>query len=98
MLVVNGNFELRGLITVKDILKSSEHPNACKDDLGKLRVGAAVGVVVAGALMRDAVTSARGRRDEIGDSLQHALLLGVAAVTRLDVDVRPLRVLEPDRK
>ena len=38
------NFELRGLITVKDILKSSEHPNACKDQLGRLRVGAAVGV------------------------------------------------------
>jgi IMP dehydrogenase len=44
VLVVNGNFELRGLITVKDILKSSEHPNASKDDLGRLRVGAAVGV------------------------------------------------------
>ena len=42
--VVNKNFELRGLITVKDILKSSEHPNACKDKLGRLRVGAAVGV------------------------------------------------------
>ncbi|PZP56399.1 MAG: IMP dehydrogenase, partial [Azospira oryzae] len=44
VLVVNGNFELRGLITVKDILKSSEHPNACKDALGRLRVGAAIGV------------------------------------------------------
>jgi IMP dehydrogenase len=44
LLVVNDNFELRGLITVKDILKSSEHPNACKDELGRLRVGAAVGV------------------------------------------------------
>jgi IMP dehydrogenase len=44
VLVVNAAFELRGLMTVKDILKSSEHPNACKDDLGKLRVGAAVGV------------------------------------------------------
>src|SRR5688500_4541220 len=44
VLVVNKNFELRGLITVKDILKSSEHPNACKDPLGRLRVGAAVGV------------------------------------------------------
>jgi IMP dehydrogenase len=42
--VVNKNFELKGLITVKDILKSSEHPNACKDSLGRLRVGAAVGV------------------------------------------------------
>jgi IMP dehydrogenase len=44
VLVVNKNFELRGLITVKDILKSTEHPNACKDRLGRLRVGAAIGV------------------------------------------------------
>jgi len=44
VLVVNGDFELRGLITVKDILKSSEHPMACKDAQGNLRVGAAVGV------------------------------------------------------
>ncbi len=44
VLVVNGEFHLRGLITVKDILKSSEHPHACKDELGRLRVGAAIGV------------------------------------------------------
>ena len=44
VLVVNGDFELRGLITVKDILKSSEHPLASKDQLGRLRVGAAIGV------------------------------------------------------
>jgi IMP dehydrogenase len=44
VLVINGNFELRGLITVKDILKSSEYPNASKDELGRLRVGAAIGV------------------------------------------------------
>ena len=44
VLVVNEVFELRGLITVKDILKSKEHPNACKDEQGRLRVGAAVGV------------------------------------------------------
>jgi IMP dehydrogenase len=44
VLVVNESFELRGLITVKDILKSSEHPLASKDNLGRLRVGAAVGV------------------------------------------------------
>ena len=44
VLVVNKNFELRGLITVKDILKSTEHPEACKDSLGRLRVGAAIGV------------------------------------------------------
>jgi IMP dehydrogenase len=44
VLVVDDEFELRGLITVKDIQKSTEHPNACKDEHGKLRVGAAVGV------------------------------------------------------
>jgi IMP dehydrogenase len=44
VLVVNDAFELCGLMTVKDILKSTEHPNACKDSQGRLRVGAAVGV------------------------------------------------------
>jgi IMP dehydrogenase len=44
VLVVNAGFQLRGLVTVKDILKSSEHPFACKDEQGHLRVGAAVGV------------------------------------------------------
>ena len=44
VLVVNDKFELRGLITVKDITKSTQHPNASKDSLGKLRAGAAVGV------------------------------------------------------
>jgi IMP dehydrogenase len=44
VLVINDAFELRGLVTVKDIQKSSEHPLACKDDLGRLRVGAAIGV------------------------------------------------------
>ncbi len=44
ILVVNDDFALRGLITVKDIQKSSDFPNACKDEQGRLRVGAAVGV------------------------------------------------------
>ena len=44
VLVVDADFALRGLITVKDILKSTEHPQASKDEFGKLRVGAAVGV------------------------------------------------------
>jgi IMP dehydrogenase len=44
VLVIDDGFELRGLITVKDILKSTEHPAASKDVFGKLRVGAAVGV------------------------------------------------------
>ncbi|MBP0618749.1 IMP dehydrogenase [Cupriavidus consociatus] len=44
VLVVNQAFELRGLITVKDIQKAVENPLASKDDHGQLRVGAAVGV------------------------------------------------------
>ena len=44
VLVVDDNFELRGLITVKDIMKSHDHPFASKDAQGKLLVGAAVGV------------------------------------------------------
>ncbi|WP_321869832.1 IMP dehydrogenase [Paraburkholderia tropica] len=44
VLVVNDEFELRGLMTVKDITKQTEYPAACKDEQGKLRVGAAVGV------------------------------------------------------
>jgi IMP dehydrogenase len=44
VLVINDDFELKGLITVKDIQKSSDHPLACKDEKGRLRVGAAVGV------------------------------------------------------
>ena len=44
VLVVNDQFQLRGLITVKDIQKATEYPMACKDSHGRLRVGAAVGV------------------------------------------------------
>ncbi|MGD2112971.1 MAG: IMP dehydrogenase [Gammaproteobacteria bacterium] len=43
VLVINGEFKLRGMITVKDIQKSTDFPNACKDEQGRLRVGAAVG-------------------------------------------------------
>ena len=44
LLVVDQDFNLRGLITVKDIQKMIKYPNACKDALGRLRVGAAVGI------------------------------------------------------
>ncbi|HTV50048.1 MAG TPA: IMP dehydrogenase [Steroidobacteraceae bacterium] len=43
VLVVNGDHELRGMITVKDFQKATEFPRACKDEGGRLRVGAAVG-------------------------------------------------------
>ncbi|MBP6385883.1 MAG: IMP dehydrogenase [Pseudarcicella sp.] len=42
--IIDSNSKLIGLITYKDILKRKSHPNACKDSLGRLRVGAAVGV------------------------------------------------------
>jgi len=44
LLIVDKNFELRGLITIKDIEKKIKYPNACKDKHGRLRVGGAVGV------------------------------------------------------
>jgi IMP dehydrogenase len=44
LLVVDENFALKGLITIKDIEKVRKYPFACKDDLGRLRVGAAIGV------------------------------------------------------
>jgi IMP dehydrogenase len=44
LLVVNNQGELQGLITVKDIQKKEDYPNACKDNYGRLRVGAATGV------------------------------------------------------
>ncbi|MDH4273167.1 MAG: IMP dehydrogenase, partial [Candidatus Aminicenantes bacterium] len=44
ILMVDENFHLKGLITYKDILKRIQYPHAAKDDLGRLRVGAAVGV------------------------------------------------------
>jgi IMP dehydrogenase len=44
LLVVDSNGQLRGLITIKDIEKIKKYPNACKDSMGRLRVGAAIGV------------------------------------------------------
>lgn len=43
LLIVNERFELRGLMTVKDLQKAKDKPFACKDELGRLRVGAAIG-------------------------------------------------------
>ena len=50
VLVVDQAFHLRGLITVKDIFKRRMYPNACKDEHGRLRAGAAIGAL-AGALL-----------------------------------------------
>ncbi len=50
VLVINDSFHLRGLITVKDIQKSTDFPSACKDSVGHLRVGAAVGTEADGRI------------------------------------------------
>jgi IMP dehydrogenase len=44
LLVVDDSYALKGLITIKDIEKVRKYPNACKDEMGRLRVGAAIGV------------------------------------------------------
>jgi len=54
VLVVNDAFQLKGLVTLKDIRKAEDHPNASKDAMGQLRVGAAVGT---GADTEDRVTA-----------------------------------------
>ncbi len=66
VLVINDEFHLRGLITVKDIQKSTDFPNACKDSLGHLRVGAAVG------------TEADGRIDELVNAGIDVLIVDTA--------------------
>ncbi|MGB6977102.1 MAG: IMP dehydrogenase [Gammaproteobacteria bacterium] len=58
MLIVNDAFQLRGMITVKDILKAKMRPNACRDKAGQLRVGAAVGIGVDTDQRVDAVVKA----------------------------------------
>src|SRR5919204_556733 len=49
LLVVDRDYNLKGLITVKDIQKQIKYPNACKDSLGRLRVGAAIGAMKEGS-------------------------------------------------
>ncbi|NQV71208.1 MAG: IMP dehydrogenase [Pseudohongiella sp.] len=58
ILVVNKAFELRGLITLKDIRKSEDFPNACKDEQGRLRAAGAVGVGAESADRVDAIIEA----------------------------------------
>ncbi|MCB0277524.1 MAG: IMP dehydrogenase [Calditrichaeota bacterium] len=58
LLVVDARGNLKGLITVKDIQKKETYPNACKDQFGRLRVGAAVGVGEAGLKRAEALIKA----------------------------------------
>ena len=79
LLVVNDAGDLLGLITIKDIMKIKKYPNACKDDLGRLRVGAAVGVgpdrdarveaLVKAGVDVIAVDSAHGHAEAVVDSV-----------------------------
>jgi IMP dehydrogenase len=58
LLVVDDRYMLKGLITVKDIQKLVKYPNACKDSLGRLRVGAAIGVGKDGLARAEALVAA----------------------------------------
>ncbi len=58
LLVVDKEGRLKGLITIKDIMKLKKYPNACKDSLGRLRVGAAVGVGPEGLARAEALVNA----------------------------------------
>ncbi|MCL0042670.1 IMP dehydrogenase [Thermodesulfovibrionales bacterium] len=88
--IVDDEFNLKGLITVKDIEKKKKYPNACKDHLGRLRVGAAVGVG-ADAIERTAVLVKEGV-DVIAVDTAHghsnAVINMVKEIKRLyDIDV-----------
>src|SRR6266542_3912595 len=58
LLVVDDLYRLKGLITVKDIQKAIKYPNACKDSLGRLRVGAAIGTGKDGMARAEALVAA----------------------------------------
>src|SRR5207302_7678800 len=88
LLVVDRDFRLKGLITVKDIQKAVKYPNASKDSLGRLRVGAAVGVAKDTMARAEALVAAN----------VHALLVDTAhghAQGVLDI-VAALRTRFPD--
>jgi IMP dehydrogenase len=84
LLVVNDKYELKGLITVKDIQKKLKYPNAAKDDQGRLRVGAAIGAT--GDFMERAAELIRARVDVLSIDSAHGhssrVLEAVRAVKR----------------
>jgi IMP dehydrogenase len=69
LLVVDSNFNLKGLITVKDIQKKLEFPSAAKDDQGRLRVGAAIGAT--GDFLERVVELARVKADVLAIDTAH---------------------------
>ena len=66
LLVINDAYELKGLITVKDIFKQTTFPNAARDSAGRLRVGAAVGVGEGTEERVEALNQGRCRRHRRG--------------------------------
>ena len=77
VLVVNSKGKLSGLITVKDIMKQIEHPNACKDGQGRLRVGAAIGAT--GDYIERAAALVRAGVDLLALDTAHGHSRGVLA-------------------
>src|SRR5215472_8323534 len=69
LLVVDQDFNLKGLITVKDIQKKLEYPRAAKDDQGRLRVGAAVGAT--GDFLERAVEMSKAKADVLAIDTAH---------------------------
>jgi len=69
LLVVDQDFNLKGLITVKDIQKKLEYPNSAKDEQGRLRVGAAVGAT--GDFLERAVEMSRAKADVLAVDTAH---------------------------
>lgn len=80
ILVVNDKFQLRGLVTIKDVQKAKEKPNACKDASGRLCVGAAVGTSSSGRERVQALAEAEA--DVIIVDTAHAHSQGVLDMVR----------------
>ncbi len=81
LLVVNGDYELKGLITVKDIQKKLKYPNASKDEKGRLRVGAAIGAT--GDFLERAADLVRSRVDVLSIDSAHGHSSRVLEAVRL---------------
>ena len=74
LLLVDENYILTGLITIKDIEKIKKYPNACKDDKGRLRVGAAIGGGLDGRQRRDGVAREGALERDAAGAVAVALL------------------------
>jgi IMP dehydrogenase len=81
LLVVNGDYELKGLITVKDIQKKLKYPNASKDEQGRLRVGGAIGAT--GDFLERAVELVKNRVDVLAIDSAHGHSSRVLEAVRL---------------